>query len=160
MSKRWFSPGPHVVTSCHRGLFMLTNSNIYETFDMWKFQISLQRKSPTTWRLCLTSSTNCPNRFKSLSYQRWVKTKLLQAVTAGSFPVSSFKELHNYHQSALMWGFYPRPASVSAVGGPVMSRPGRPAVHLVLPGARPRQPTSSTHTAARGFGQQAAGPHI
>lgn len=51
------------------------------------------------------------------------------------------------------------PAPVAAVGGLVLSRPGRPALHSVLPAARPRRPAQGPHPAAGGSGQQAAGPH-
>lgn len=35
-----------------------------------------QRRSLTTWRLCQTLWTNYLNKFRSLSYLRWVRTKL------------------------------------------------------------------------------------
>lgn len=52
------------------------------------------------------------------------------------------------------------PAPVTAAGGLVLSRSERPAVHFVLPAACSHRPPSGAHSAARGSGQQATGPHF
>jgi len=56
--------------------------------------------------------------------------------------------------------FFAFAVTFSAAGGLDVSRSGRAAVHSVLSGARPRQPATGSHTAAGGFGQQAAGPRL
>lgn len=64
--------------------------------------------------------------------------------------------------SAILWVvfFCHHPAPVPAVGGLVVSRPGRAAVYPLLSAARPCQPSTGAHTAARGFGQTAASAHL
>lgn len=61
--------------------------------------------------------------------------------------------------SVFMLGYCCRPAPVPAVGGLVLSWPGRPAVHSVLPAARPCWPAVGPHPAAGGSSQQAARSH-
>ena len=122
--------------------------------------------------ICLSSTEKKPNYLKALSN---IVNKLPKQVQVTELPAVSEK------QTALSIGrlplnqnmckthtagsvnvqcFCPCAAPVSAPGGLVVSRPGRPAVHAVLSGARPRQPSAGAHPAAGGFGQQAAGPHL